>query len=266
MEHTSWKGFIQLSLVTIPVRMITAHETEHDIQLHQLHRDCNQRINYKKTCRVHGDVKQSDIVRGYEFQKDRYVVIEDEEIAKLRSQSDHALRIHGFIGADRLEWLYLDGRNYYLVPDGAIGQKPYALLRDAMMEAGSVALATVIISSRQHLVLLKPRARLITMALLHYHDEIRGEGEFEKYVEDVSLEAGEKELTRTLVKATEIGDFDINDYKDDYREKVQQLIDLKVQGKEVVAAQKSEEPVIVNLMEALKKSVAMTVEQQKRAG
>jgi DNA end-binding protein Ku len=261
--HSSWKGFIQFSLVTIPVKAITAHETEREVSLHQLHKDCNQRINYKKICKVHGEVKQSDIVRGYEYGKDQYVIIEDEEISKLRSQSDHAVHINGFVSADKLELLYLEGKNYYLIPDGKIGQKPYALLRDTMAEADNIALANIIISSRQHLVVLKPYKKLISMEVLYYHDQIKAENEIEKYVEDVELESNEKELTRTLLRATELKEFDIKEYRDDYREKILKLIDLKAQGKEIVEAEKSEEPVIINLMEALKKSVEMTV---KRAG
>lgn len=264
--HISWKGFIQLSLVTIPVKAITAHETEREVQMHQLHRDCNQRINYKKTCSVHGEVKQADIVRGYEFVKDRYVIIQDEEISKLRKQSDHAVHVNGFISAERLEWIYLEGKNYYLIPDGKIGQKPYALFRDAMAESDRSALATIIISSRQHLVVLRPRNKLIAMAVLYYHDQVRTGDQLEQYVDDVGLEPGEKELTRTLLGATEITDFDIGNYQDDYREQILTLIDLKMKGKEIVAAEKSEEPVIANLMEALKRSVEMTVEQRKKAG
>ncbi|OHD68902.1 MAG: Ku protein [Spirochaetes bacterium RBG_16_49_21] len=264
--HSSWKGFIQFSLVTIPVKAITVHETEREVALHQLHKDCNQRINYKKSCKVHGEVKQSDIIRGYEYGKEQYVIIEDDEISKLRSQSDHAVHINGFVSADKLEWLYREGKNYYLIPDGKIGQKPYALLRDTMTEAGSIALANIIISSKEHLVVLQPYKKLIAMAELYYHDQVKEENEFEKYVEDVEIEPNEKELTRTLIRATEIKEFDIKDYKDGYREKILKLIDIKVQGKEIVAAEKSEEPVIINLMEALKKSVEMTVKQQKHAG
>ena len=263
--HASWKGFIQLSLVTIPVKAITAHETEREVQMHQLHRGCNQRINYKKICKEHGEVKQGDIVRGYEYVKDRYVIIEDDEISKLRTQSDHAVHINGFVGADKIESLYLEGKNYYLIPDGKIGQKPYALLREAMAESGSIALANIIISSRRHLVALKPHKKLISMSVLYYHDQVKAGSEFEKYVEDVELDPNEKELTRTLFKATEISEFDIKDYQDDYRDNILKLIDLKVQGKEIVEAEKSEGPVIINLMEALKKSVELTVQQQKRA-
>jgi DNA end-binding protein Ku len=264
--HPSWKGFIQLSLVTIPVKAITAHETEREVQMHQLHRDCNQRINYKKICQVHGEVSKNDIIRGYEYAKDQYVIIEDEDISKLRTQSDHAVHIDGFVGADKIEWLYFEGKNYYLVPDGKIGQKPYALLRETMAEAGSIALANIILSSRRHLVILRPHNRLIAMSVLYHHDQIREERKFEPYVEDVKLDSSEKELTRTLLMATEIKKLDIESYKDDYRENILKLIDMKIQGKEIVEADKGEEPKIANLMDALKKSVELAVKEQKRAG
>lgn len=262
--HASWKGFIQLSLVTIPIKAITAHDTEREVQMHQLHKDCNQRINYKKVCKVHGEVQQNDIVHGYEYTKDQYVIIQDEDLSKLRSQSDHAVHIKGFVSLDKLDWLFLEGKNYYLIPDGKIGQKPYALLRETMAENNLFALASIIISTRQHLVVLKPRKKLIAMAVLFHHDQLKSEHEYEFFIEDVELEPGERDLTRTLISASAIKDFDFKNYKDDYRESVLKLIELKIQGKDIVETKKSEEPKIINLMDALKKSVEQAVKEQKR--
>jgi len=264
--HSSWKGFIQLSLVTIPVKAVTAHETGREVQMHQLHKDCNQRINYQKICKVHGEVHQDEIIHGYEYVKDQYVIINDEEISKLRSQNDHTVHISGFVEADKLDWLYFEGKNYYLIPDGKIGQKPYALLRESMVENNCHALANIVISTRDHLVMLKPHHKLIAMSVLFHHDQLKAENELESLVEDVELKPAEKELTRSLVNATSIKDFDIKNFKDDYRENILKLIELKVEGREIVETEKSEEPKIINLMEALKKSVEQAVQDQKLTG
>ncbi len=264
--HPSWKGFIQLSLVTIPVKAITAHETEREVQLHQIHKDCNQRINYKKTCKVHGEVRQNDIIRGYEYEKDHYVIINDEELSKQRQQNDHAVHINGFVDADKVEWLYFEGKNYYLIPDGKVGQKPYALLRETMAEANTIALANIILSSRQHLVVLKPHHKLIAMSVLYYNDQVKADTDIEPYVEDVPLDASEKELTRTLIGATSIREFDLKLYRDDYRENILKLVEMKAQGKEIIETEKSEEPKILNLMDALKKSVEEALKDQKKVG
>ncbi len=263
LPHSSWKGFIQLSLVTIPVKAFTVHETEREVSLHQLHKDCNQRIKYQKVCPEHGELKPQDIIRGYEYTKDQYVVIEDEEIAKLRSENDHAVRIYGFVDAQSLDDLFLDGGNHFLLPDGDVGQKPYALFRDSMKENGEYALALVILTNREHLVVLRPRNKLIAMSSLYYRDQVKEEKEFEEYVKDVESAPGERELTKTLLAATTLKDFNLGSYKDDYRENILKLVDLKVEGKEIVAAEKPEEPKIVNLLDALKKSVEEAVNRQK---
>ena len=129
-----FKGFIQLSLVSVPVKGFTAHATGSEIRLNQLHRECHSRIKYQKTCPTHGEVKNDDIVSGYEYAKDQYVIINPDEIQKMRKQSEKMIDITGFIEADQIEPIYFSGRTYYFVPDGPAGQKPYQLLRDAMAE------------------------------------------------------------------------------------------------------------------------------------
>ena len=126
--RTSWKGFIKLSLVSVPVKAFTANDPGAQIRLNQLHCDCNSRIAYKKVCPVHGEVGNDQIARGYEHAKGQYVVIEDEELGKLRTKSDHSVNIEGFVAPDALDPVYHAGRTYYLLPDGAVGQKPYRLL------------------------------------------------------------------------------------------------------------------------------------------
>jgi len=260
--HSSWKGFIQLSLVTIPVKAFTAHDTGREVSLHQLHRDCNQRIKYHKICPEHGELDQSQIIHGYEYTKEQYVIIQDEEISKLRSQNDHAVRIYGFVDTLSLDYLFLEGQNYFLLPDGDVGQKPYALFRDSMKENNIFGLANIIITNREHLVALRPHNKLIAMSMLYHRDQVKEEPEFESYVKDVVPEQAEKELTKTLISATTIKNFDISAYRDNYRENILKLIELKVEGKEVVEVDKTEEPKIINLMDALKKSVEEAVKKQ----
>jgi DNA end-binding protein Ku len=260
--HSSWKGFVQLSLVTIPVKIITAHESGREVQMHQLHKDCNQRINYQKICKVHGEVHQNEIIHGYEYAKDSYVIIDDAEIAKLRSQNDHTLHISGFVPSDSIDWLYYEGAHYYLVPDGKIGQKPYALLRESMVDNNCFAIARIILSTRDHLVMLRPHHKLIAMSVLYHEDQLKAESELATLVEDVALAPEEKNLTQALVGATSIKQFDMAGFKDEYRENILKLIDLKIAGKEVVASQKNEEPAILDLMEALKKSVEQAAKEQ----
>jgi DNA end-binding protein Ku len=146
-----WKNVLRFGLVNVPVRAYTAAEGSSgggDIRLNQLHKECNSRIQYKKTCPIHGEVSGGDIVSGYEFSKEQYVVIDPEEIDKLRPQAEKAINIEAFVTADAVDPMYFSGSNYYLAPDGQPAAKPYAVLQRVMKENGRFAFATVVMRSR----------------------------------------------------------------------------------------------------------------------
>lgn len=254
--RTSWKGFLKLSLISIPVKAYTAHETTETIRLNQLHKDCHQRVKYQKVCPEHGELKSADIVSGYEFSKDEYTVIDPQEIAKLRPESDHAVRIHGFVESSQLDPIYHAGKTYYLTPDGVAGDKPYALLHKGMIDRDVVALAQIVIAGREQLVSLRPTGDLIAVTVLHPHARVRDAAPFEKELNDLEVSAEEVALTETLIQASTLKKFDYSSYKDEYVDRLRELIRLKVEGREIVQAPDAEEPKILNLMDALKRSVA----------
>ena len=254
--RTSWKGFIKLSLVSVPVKAVTANASGAQIRLNQLHCDCNSRIAYKKVCPVHGEVSNDQIARGYEHAKGQYVVIEDEELEKLRNKGDPSVNIEGFVAPDALDPVYHAGRTYYLLPDGAVGQKPYRLLLRGMEESQVHALAQVVISQREQLVLLRPVDGMLAMTVLNHEAKVKPADQFRDEVEDAECTAEELQLARMLIDASRLQEFEYGSYTDRYVEKLTELIQLKVQGQEVVQAEDVEEPKIINLMEALKQSVA----------
>jgi DNA end-binding protein Ku len=254
--RATWKGFIKLSLVSVPVRAFTAHDSGSEVRLNQLHAGCNARVKYSKQCPEHGELAANDIVSGYEYQKDQYVVIDPEEIQKLRQQSDKAIAIEGFIAPDTIDAIYQAGKTYYLLPDGIAGNKPYALLREGMKQGGVVAFTQVILSGREQIAVLRPMGDLLVLSVLQYANEIKKTDEFTSEVPREALGKEELALARTLIDATRVKDFDLAKYRDRYVDKMKQLIQMKVDGQEIVAAPQVEEPKIVNLMEALKRSVA----------
>jgi DNA end-binding protein Ku len=254
--RSSWKGFIKLSLVSVPVKAYTANSSSSDISLHQLHTGCNNRIHYLKSCPEHGEVKNEEIVKGYEYAKGEYVIIDEEELEKLRTESDHSIQIDGFIDPSRVDPIYHSGKTYYLVPDGAVGQKPYALLRQAMKQNNLHAVAQVVLAGREQLVLLRPDGEVLVMTVLARKNEVKSAEAFKDEVAETGLSEEEIKLTNLLIGATTLKEFDLGSYKDTYKEKLTQLIQLKVEGKEVVQVPSPEEPKIINLMEALKRSVA----------
>lgn len=255
-SRTSWKGFLKLSLISVPVKAFTANETSGEIHLNQLHKDCNSRVRYQKICPEHGELKSDDIVSGYEHAKDEYVVVDPDELDKLRTKTDRAVAIDGFVPQQAIDGMYFAGKAHYLLPDGVAGARPYALLRDGMKDNGVCAIAQVVMAGREQLVMLRPKGKLLVMTGLHYPARVRKAADFEGEVEDVSFKKEEIALTNTLIAASKIEDFDLDKYQDQYVTKLKKLITIKVEGKEVVQAPDHEEPKILNLMDALKKSVA----------
>ena len=254
--RSSWKGFLRLSLVSVPVKAFTANNTAEEIRLNQLHKDCHARVKYKKVCPEHGELASTDIVSGYQYAKDQYVVVEGDELNKLRRESDHAIGIDGFVAEAEIEPEFLSGRTYYLLPDGPAGGRPYALLREGMREEGLAAVAQVVMSGREQLVCVRPKDDLLVMNVLSYAKNVKGTAEFSDELGEEELSKEERKLTKTLIDASRLEEFDLARYEDQYVSKLGKLIQLKIDGQEVVQAPDLEQPKIINLMDALKQSVA----------
>ncbi len=254
--RSSWKGFIKLSLVSVPVKAYTASQSGADIRLNQLHSECNTRVKYQKTCPNHGEIPNDEIVSGYEFAKGQYVVIDTDEVQKLRKQSDRSIEVHGFVPASSIDPVYHAGRTYYLVPDGPVGQKPYALFRHGIDEEELVAFGQIIISGREQKVLLRAMDDMIAMTVLQYAEKVKKPESFHDEIQTPELSEEELNLTRTLIQASKVKNFDYGNYKDEYVGKLTELIQMKVEGKEIVEVAEAEEPQIINLMDALKESIA----------
>lgn len=254
--RTSWKGFIRLSLVSVPVKAFTANDTSGEIRLNQLHKETHQRIKYQKVVPDKGPVSNDEIVSGYEYAKGQYVVIDPEELDKLRKKSDHSINIDGFVTSGSLDSIFSSGRTYYLLPDGVAGTKPYQLLHRAMLDEDLCAIAQVVLSGREQLVVLRPLDKFLAMTVLIHESKIKAVDEFDDELGEAEISDEEMKLTKTLIDASRIEEFDYSRYKDTYVDKLKQLIEIKVAGQEVVQVQEQEEPQIINFMEALKQSVA----------
>lgn len=254
--RSSWKGYLKLSLVSVPVKAYTATASGGgEIHLNQIHVDCHSRIQYKKNCPIHGEVSNDAIVSGYEFAKGQFVVIDTDELDKLRTESDKAIKIDAFIAPEDLDPSYLSGKTYYLVPDGPIGQKPYAVLHRGMQEQERYAVAQVVMHGREQVVLLRPLDKLLAMSMLNYHQQINSPAGFEEEAPPAEIADEELNLVKTLIGASTAKHFDFSKYKDVYTEKLAKLIEAKVAGKEIVAAPAPQEAQVINLMEALRQSV-----------
>jgi DNA end-binding protein Ku len=255
--RSSWKGFLKISLVSLPVKAYTATTSGGgEIHLNQLHAECHSRINYKKTCPIHGEVPNDEIVSGYEHSKGQYVVVDTSELDKLRTEDEKAINIGEFIRSEALDLIYSTGKSYYLVPDGPVAQKPYAVLHEGMVELKRHAVAQVVMHGKEQVVLVRPMNGLLTMTLLNYDNQITKPSTFEDEITTPKIEPEELKLAKTLIEASTPKTFDFAKYKDTYTEKLTKLIEAKVAGQEVVAPPVHEHAQIINLMDALKQSVA----------
>lgn len=251
-----WKGYIRFSLVSIPVKAYTATISGGDrIALNQIHKECGARIKYAKVCPIHGELKADEIVSGYEFADDQYVIIDTDELSKLRSNSDRTIEIDAFISDKRIDPRFYSGRTMYLTPDGAIGGKPYVMLHQLLMEEKKVAFCTGVFNNRDQAMLLRPEEKLIAATFLRYESQVKPLAEFEPEIPSMSVDKKELDLGRTLVNQLVDPKFDFGKYTDHYNEELQKLVETKVEGKEIVASPAEEEPQVINLMEALQKSL-----------
>src|SRR5262245_4926084 len=230
--RSSWKGFLRLSLVSIPVKAYTATASGGEIHLNQIHVDCHSRIKYQKVCPIHGELTGDAIVSGYEFAKGQFVVIDPDELDKLRTESDKAIQIDAFIEPDNLDPAYFNGRTYYLVPDGPIGQKPYALLHQGMQEMGRVAIAQVVMHGKEQVVMVRPLDKLLAMSMLSFDSQVVKPTGFEEETPKQDVSDAELDLVKMLIKGQSPKEFDFAKYQDVYTQKLTQLIEAKVQGKE----------------------------------
>lgn len=257
MPRSSWKGYLRLSLVSVPVQAFTASVSGGGkIHLNQLHDECHSRIRYQKVCPIHGEVNSSEIVSGYEYSKGNYVVVEPDELDKLRTEGDRAINIDTFIAPEEVDPLYFDGRTYYLVPDGPVGQKPYAVLYRGMEEQNKYAVGQAVFSGKEQLVLVRPLDGLLTMSMLSYESQVRPPSALQDEFEKPTVTKEELRLAETLINASTAEDFDLSKYEDLYTARLTQLIEAKVEGREVVSPPAEEEAPVINLMDALRKSVA----------
>ena len=264
--RSSWKGYLRLSLVSVPVQAFNAAESGGgDIHLNQLHSVCHNRIRYKKVCPVHGEVPNDEIVMGYEYGKGEYVIIDEDEVDKLRTEADKAINIDTFVPRDSIDPVYFNGRTYYLLPDGPMGLKPYAVLLKALDAEGRWAVGQAVFFGREQLVMLRPLDEVICLEMLHYAAQVRQPASFTSELSLPPVAKEELRLASKLIEASTRDKFDLAQYEDQYTTRLKELIDAKVAGKEIVAAPGAEESTpVINLMDALRQSVARAKQPQSR--
>ncbi len=252
MASTIWKGHITFGLVSLPVRLVAAARGE-TVSFNQLHKPDNSRVKQVLYCIAEDKpVPRSELVKGYEYEKDRYVVIDEEDIKKIQPKTAKVMEILEFVKTDEIDPIVLED-SFYIQPDEA-GEKPYTLLFESMKRSGYDAVAKLTMHNREHVVILRPGKHGMILHTMYYRDEVRATEEFRTNPELVK----DKELlmAQNLIEAL-AAPFEHEKYQDTYRETLRGMIDAKIAGQEVVAApQEQELAPVIDIMEALKTSLA----------
>jgi DNA end-binding protein Ku len=260
--RATWKGFLKISLVNIPIKVFPATESGATISFNQLHGECRTRIQQKRWCpSCSREVPNSELVKGYEFEKGHYVILDEEDFDKVRPESTRVIDLVQFADEGSIDPMYVD-RTYYLAPDGGMAADAFAVMREGMK--GKVGVGKLALYGREYLVAVRPYGRGIAMHTLHHAGEIRSISAVEELNSvPATVKPDEIRLARQVIGTFE-KPLDLTTYKDEYREGLQTIIDAKIAGQEIVAPTVDAAPKVVNLMDALRKSLDTVSAEKKK--
>ncbi len=255
-----WKGYVRFSLVTIPVRVYNAVDTEQRISFNQLHKNDNGQIGYEKKCKKCGKtVAMEDIVKGYQYEPDQYAIVEKDDIEKIKLKSTKVIEIEGFISSKEVSPMLYESP-YFAGPDGPVASKAFALLSQTLKETGKVGIGKVVLRDREDVVLIAPQDGGIVLYKLRYPNEVRAMKEVPQLDGQV-VDKNQLKLARNLVESM-AKTFKKLDLTDTYHDALRQMIQAKIEGKEVVTVE--EEPkAVVDIMSALKQSIDQAKSHRK---
>jgi DNA end-binding protein Ku len=249
----TWKGYLKISLVNIPIKVFPATDAGATLSFNQLHGECQTRIQQKRWCpHCEREVPNTDIVKGFEFEKGRYVVVDEEDIDNVRVQSTRVISLERFTDDAAIDPIYLE-RPYYLAPDGPVAKEAFAVIREGMK--GKAGIGKVALYGREYLVKVQPREQGLVMYTLRHANEIRRMDAIDELGDmPATMKADEVRLAQQVIGTFE-GDVDFESYRDEYQAGLREIIDAKIEGREIVTQEEEAPPKVVNLMDALRKSL-----------
>lgn len=251
--RASWKGQLKLSLVSFPVRLHNAVSAAHKVSLNQLHKDCNRRVRQQMTCPEHGPIDRTEIVKGYEFEKGKYVVIEDADLERLKLETTKTIELLYFIDEDVLDPMYLNS-SYFVAPDGPVADEAFRVFHQAMKRNEKVAIGRVVMANRENIVALRVEGVGFVLTTLRYNSEVRSPTAYFEGIGQGDLREDHMQLAEQLIAAN-TAEFDTSTFKDRYQDALLELVKAKLEGAEPAVPQEEEVGKVINLMDALKASV-----------
>lgn len=265
MARAMWRGAIQFGLVTIPVKLYLATESRGGLSFNLLHKTCLNRVQMKTHCPEHGEISRSDTVRGFEWSKGQYVVIDEKDLDAVPLKTVRAIEIEQFVEATQGQYTTTFVKQcYYLEPE-AIGRKAFFLLKSVLAETGLEAICKIVLKDREALAAINPYSRTMLLSTLYWPDEVRDAGELDLPAEEFEFKPAEKQMARQLVE-TMTGEFDPAQYRDEYREALMKVIEAKIEGQPVeMPAPVEVTSKLTDLMAVLEASVAAARESRTAA-
>jgi DNA end-binding protein Ku len=255
-----WKGYLKLSLVSCPVALFPATSEREKISFHQLNKNTGNRIKYRKVDAETGDeVESADIIKGYQVGKGEYLQLDPEELEAIAIESKRTIEIDEFVPRKEIDELY-QNNPYYIVPDGEVGQQAFAVIREAIRQEGMVAIGKVVFTSREHIIALEARGKGMMGMTLRYPYEVRKEDEYFDDIPDEKIPKDMLELASHIVES-KAGHFKPEKFEDQYEDALKELLKKKQSGQKIEAPRDREPSKVVNLMDALRRSV-----ETERAG
>jgi DNA end-binding protein Ku len=251
--RSTWKGHLRLSLVSCPIRLYNATSRSEKVSFNLLHKDTHNRIQMKPHDPELGAVERDDLVKGYQYEKDQYVVFTEEDFDKVQIESSKAIVIEKFVDAKDVDPIYFDSP-YYVAPDGAVAEETFRVIQRAMSEKRKVALSRVVLSNRERLIALMCRDQGFLMMTLRTADEVRDSKEYFTDIEDEEPEKEMLELAERLIEQKS-AKFDPSEFHDRYQDALLEMVKAKAKGQEPVIAQAPERGKVINLMDALRRSL-----------
>jgi DNA end-binding protein Ku len=259
-----WKGYLKLSLVACPIALFPATSDREKISFHQLNKSTGNRIRYKKVDAETGrEVEPENIIKGYEVGKGEYIELEPEELEAVAIESKRVIDIDEFVEKKSIDELYLNNP-YYIVPDGEVGQQAFAVIREAIRKEGMVALGKVVFTSREHVIALEARGKGMLGITLRYAYEVREEGYYFETIDNERVPKDMLELATHIIE-TKTGKFEPEKFEDHYEDALKGLIAKKRKGEKIEPPKQQESSNVINLMEALRRSVKSETRGRKPA-
>jgi len=249
----TWKGFLKLSLVNIPVRLYPAARSQ-SLSFNQIHKECNSRIKLDKRCpNCERSVSSDELVKGYQYAKEQYVIMDEEDFTKVRLESTKSINIVQFVERNEIDPVYYHG-SHYIVPDGPVAVESFATIRQAAIDKERIGLARVVMNGKEQVAAIRPRDNAFIMSALYYANEVRELSGIEELEATPEINPEELQLASQLIDSI-TKPFEPKDFEDNYRKELLAIIKAKAEGKEIVAPPEVETGKVINLMDALKTSL-----------